>query len=239
MSAMLRVIKRKRLYEDIVQQIQDLIREGTLKPGDKLPPERELADRLQVSRSSLREAIRALDLQGVVISRPGSGTFINTTSAENLVSTIASCLMVGRGDLSDIFEMRRLLEPQITALAVERATVTNVKRMAKTLQDQESQVSKGQTGVEADTAFHFAIAEATQNSALVRVFTTIADILRQSRNLSLQTPGRPQRSLESHREILRKVVERDMEGAREAMAHHISAVEPIAIPENPKAEAIL
>jgi len=239
MDGVLRVIKRKRLYEDIVQQIHELIRQGTLKPGDRLPPERELAERLQVSRSSLREAIRALDLQGIVVSRPGSGTFINTNSAEDLVSTIASCLLVGRDDLSDIFEMRRLLEPQITALAVERATVANVRRMAKTLQDQELQISQGQTGVEADTAFHFAIAEATQNSALVRVFTTIADILRQSRNLSLQTPGRPQRSLRSHREILRKIVERDMEGAREAMAHHISAVEPVTIRESQKAELIV
>jgi GntR family transcriptional repressor for pyruvate dehydrogenase complex len=231
MENMLKAIKRKRLYEDIVQQIQELVREGTLKPGDRLPPERELAERLQVSRSSLREAIRALELQGVVVSRPGAGTFINTDSVEDLVSTIASCLTAGRNDLSDIFEMRRLLEPQITALAVERATVTNVRRMAKTLQDQELQIAKGQTGVESDTAFHFAIAEATHNSALVRVFTTIADILRQSRDLSLQAPGRPQRSLDSHREILKKILERDMEGAREAMAHHISAVEPVILSE--------
>ena len=231
MEDMLKVIKRKRLYEDIVQQIQELIREGTLKPGDRLPPERELAERLQVSRSSLREAIRALELQGVVVSRPGAGTFINTSSVQDLVSTIASCLSSEQSDLSDIFEMRRLLEPQITALAVERATVANVRRMAKTLQDQERQIGQGQTGMEGDTAFHFAIAEATHNSALVRVFTTIADTIRRSRDLSLQTPGRPQRSLDSHREILKKILERDMEGAREAMAHHIAAVEPVVLPE--------
>ena len=84
-----KVIQRRRVYQDIVGQIQELIQEGVLKPGDRLPPERELAERLQVSRSSLREAMRALELQGLVVSRPGAGTFVSTESLDSLISIIA------------------------------------------------------------------------------------------------------------------------------------------------------
>ena len=116
------VIKQKRVYEDIVGQVQALIQEGVLKPGDRLPPERELAERLRVSRSSLREAIRALELRGLVVSRPGAGTFVSTESVETILSVIAASINGSGGYLSDIFEVRHLLEPKIAALAAERWT---------------------------------------------------------------------------------------------------------------------
>ena len=225
-----KIIKRRRLYQDIVGQIQGFIKEGILKPGDRLPSERELAERLQVSRSSLREAIRALELQGLVVSRPGAGTFISTESLDSLISIIAASLTEERDALNDIFEVRHLLEPQIAALAAERATPEDIQRAIEALEEQERQVARGETGVEGDTAFHFAMAQATQNWALVKVVSTIADILRQSRDQSLQTPGRPQRSLASHRQILDVVRRNDAEGAREAMQHHISQVEPAHFP---------
>lgn len=221
-----KAIKRRRLYQDIVGQVHEFIREGVLKPGDRLPPERELAERLQVSRSSLREAMRALELQGLVVSRPGAGTFVSTESLDTLVSTIAASVTQARDALNDIFEMRHILEPEIAALAAERATQEDIQRMAAALEEQEGQVASGATGVEGDTAFHFAMAQATQNWALVKVIHTIADILRESRDQSLQTPGRPQRSLASHRHILETISNQDVEDARSAMEHHISEVEP-------------
>ena len=233
-----KAIKRSRLYQGIVEQIQALIGEGVLKPGDRLPPERELAERLQVSRSSLREAMRALELQGLVVSRPGAGTFVSTESLDTLIATIASSLTQARDTLSDIFEVRHLLEPQLAALAAERATPEDVRRMAEALEGQERQVAGGETGVEGDTAFHFALAQATENWALARVMSTISDILRQSRDRSLQSPGRPQRSLASHRHILEMVQRRDVEGAREAMQDHISEVEPAQLPV-PGAEKVV
>ena len=221
-----KAIKRRRLYQDIVGQVHEFIREGVLKPGDRLPPERELAERLQVSRSSLREAMRALELQGLVVSRPGAGTFVSTESLDTLVSSIAASVTQARDALNDIFEMRHILEPQIAELAAERATHEDIQRMAAALDEQQEQIARGATGVEGDTAFHFAMAQATQNWALVKVINTIADILRESRDLSLQTPGRPQRSLASHRHILEMIDRRDVESARSAMEHHISEVEP-------------
>jgi len=159
------VIKQKRVYEDIVGQVQALIQEGVLKPGDRLPPERELAERLGVSRSSLREAIRALELRGLVVSRPGAGTFVSTESVETILSVIAASINGSGGYLSDIFEVRHLLEPQIAALAAERATPEDIRSMASSLEEQARQIERGETGVEGDTAFHFAMAMATHNKS--------------------------------------------------------------------------
>lgn len=220
------VVQRRRLHQDIAGQIRDLIRDGVLKSGDRLPAERELAERFQVSRSSLREAMRALELQGMVVSRPGSGTFVSSETLEPLVSIIASTLTQANQSLSDIFEVRHLLEPHIAALAAERATPEDCGHMDEAIEEQESQIANGNTGVDGDTAFHFALAQATQNWALVKVISTISDILTQSRDHTMQTPGRPLRSLASHRHILETVRGGDVEGAREAMQHHIAEVEP-------------
>ena len=234
MEEMLKSIKPKRLYEEIVQQIRELIHQGTLKSGDRLPPERELAERFLVSRSSLREAIRTLELQGIVVSRPGAGTFINISSLE---STIVPPLTGVQGGLKDVLELRSVLESQIAALGAERATIDNVRRMAESLQQQERQIAKGETGIEGDTAFHLAVVQASQNSAFEHMFTTITDTLHEPRSQSFKSPGYPERSLESHRYILQLILERDIEGAREAMTHHISVVEKIAMPEDPQSQA--
>ena len=232
-----RTIERRSLYQDIVRQIQELIKDGTLQPGDRLPSERELADRLQVSRGSLREAIRALELQGLVVSRPGAGTFVNNESLDTLVSMIASSLTQENGSLTSVFEVRHLLEPQIASLAAERAGPEDIQQMVDALRDQDGQIGRGETGVEGDTAFHFAIAQAAHNWALLKVISTVADILRQSRDQSLQTPGRPQRSLSSHRYILEMIRARDGEGARSAMEHHLLDVEPTRAPPDGRLEA--
>ena len=220
-----KAIKRRRLSQEIVGQIREFICDGILKPGDRLPAERELAERLEVSRSSLREAMRALELQGLVVSRPGAGTFVSAESLDTLLSMMSASMNHERETLNEIFEVRHLLEPQIAVLAAERATTEDIELMEKALDEQEAQISMGETGVQGDTAFHFALAQATRNSALVKVISTIADILRESRDQSLQTPGRPQRSLTSHRHVLDMIRRKDAEGARAAMEYHLSDVE--------------
>ena len=219
-------VRRRTLYQDIVGQVHDLITDGVLKPGDRLPPERELAERLKVSRSSLREAMRALELQGLLVSRPGAGTYVSTDRVDAFISIISSSLSQDTDVQKDIFEVRHLLEPQIAGLAAERATGDDLQQMREAVAYQKSQIASGGTGVEGDTVFHFALAQATHNWALLRVISTISDMLRQSRDRSLQTPGRPQRSLASHHQILEMIVRRDAQGAEAAMRYHISEVEP-------------
>ena len=220
------------MYEDIVQQFHLLIQQGELEHGARLPSERAMAEQFKVSRSSVREAIRSLELQGLVVTKRGSGTFINTQDLDSVVALLASTLSSGRpgsDTLDDIFEMRHLLEPQIAAMAAVRASPEEVDRLAQILEDQEQQIADGETGVDADTAFHFALAIATHNAALIKVVSAVEDILRRSRNQTLQTPGRPRRSLASHRRILESVKNGDSAEARRAMDHHLTVVEPAEI----------
>ena len=226
MQQQIHQVKRRRLYEEIVQQFHALIRQGALQHGDRLPSERELSEQFKVSRSSVREAIRSLELQGLVVSRRGSGTFINTENLDAALDLVAANLNGGAAALQDVFEMRHLMEPHIAALAAQRATGEEVARLGEILEEQQRQIDLGETGVESDTAFHFTLAAATHNSALIKVVSAVEDILQMSRDRSLQEPGRPQRSLASHSRILQMVERGDASGAREAMNHHLTAVEP-------------
>ena len=226
-------LQGQRLHESIVQRFHRLIQQGTLKHGAKLPAERVLAEQLKVGRSSVREAIRTLELQGLVVSKHGSGTFINTQNldavATLMTSDLSAGLDMGETQLRDIFEVRHLLEPQLAALAAQRATPEDVERLAGILDEQQRQIIEGETGVDADTEFHFALATATHNIALVKVVSAVEDVLQQSRDQSLQQPGRPERSLASHRQILEMIRAGDYLGAREAMEHHLTAVEPATV----------
>ena len=236
MQSVLQNLQGQRLHEAIVQRFHALIQQGTLEHGAKLPAERVLAEQLKVSRSSVREAIRTLELQGLAVSKQGSGTFINTQSLNAVATLMTSSLGEGleadEARLHDIFEVRHLLEPQLAALAAQRATPEDVERLSSILVEQQRQIMEGETGVDADTEFHFALATATHNAALVKVVSAVEDVLRQSRDQSLQQPGRPQRSLDSHREILAMVRAGDHQGARSAMEHHLTVVEPSTVYPN-------
>ncbi|MGH7828685.1 MAG: FadR/GntR family transcriptional regulator [Candidatus Binatia bacterium] len=208
-----------------MSQIHDLIRQAKIKPGDQLPSERELAETFRVSRTSVREALRALEAQGLIVSRTGAGNFVAELPVEALIAPLATLLIEEKDALADIFEMRKLIEPHIASMAAERATKRDIERMKKILDKQRDVVSRGETGVEADAEFHFAIGRATQNQALEKLVSGLMDILSHSREESLQTPGRRMASLESHRKILSAIEEHDQTKAREAMLRHIERVE--------------
>lgn len=222
-------LQGQRLHVAIVELFHTQIQQGILVHGAKLPAERVLAEQLKVSRSSVREAIRTLELQGLAVSKPGSGTFINTQSLDAVATLMTSSFGAEEAQLHDIFEVRHLLEPQLAALAAQRATEEDAERLSSILVEQQRQIMEGETGVDADTEFHFALATATHNATLVKVVSAVEDVLRQSRDQSLQQPGRPERSLESHRQILEMVRAGDHLGARSAMEHHLTAVEPSAV----------
>lgn len=222
---MLKAIKKTRIYEEVVGQLHRLIERGKLKAGDRLPSERELAEIFRVSRTSVREAIKTLETEGFVITRPGSGTFIAAVDVEALIQPLASLLSRGKDALLDLFEMRRLVEPGIAALAAERATPSDLLRLKEIFKEQERQINRGESGVDSDAEFHFAIGQATQNPALQRLVSSIVEILKPMREKSLQTPGRAHNSLASHRELLVAIERHEPELARHAMQRHIEAVE--------------
>ena len=222
----LTAVRRTRLFEGIVAQVRDLIRDGRLQPGQRLPAERELAERFQVSRASLREAIRTLELEGLVIIRPGTGTFVSEEGFDTAMDVLARRLLAERESLADVVELRLVLEPQIAALAAQRATLEDKGRLEVILKEQEEQILRGETGSVADTAFHTAMASASHNEALVRLSATLVELLAPSRDESLQTPERSHRSVNSHRTILSAIQQGDAEAARQAMTEHIVSVDP-------------
>jgi GntR family transcriptional repressor for pyruvate dehydrogenase complex len=222
---MLKAIRKTRIYEEVVSQIHELMREGKFKARDQLPSERELAETFKVSRTSVREALRALEAQGLIVSRTGAGNFIAELPVESLVAPLATLLIEEKDALADIFEMRKLIEPHIAALAAERATKADIERMKKILDKQKEAVMRGETGVDADAELHFAIGRATQNQALEKLVWGLMDILSHSREESLQTRARRKASIESHRKILAAIEDHDTKKAREAMLFHIEQVE--------------
>ena len=231
---MLKAIKKTRLYEEVVGQLHQLIDDGKLKAGDRLPSERELAETFRVSRSSVREAIKTLENEGMVISRPGSGTFITAVNVEAIIPPLASLLSRGKDALVDLFEMRCLVEPSIAALAAERATPADILRLKEICTQQEQQINRDTSAVDSDAAFHLTIGRATHNAALQRLVASIVEILKPIREKSLQTPGRAHKSLASHREILVAIERHDPELARQAMQRHIQAVEQNVLAPSPQ-----
>jgi GntR family transcriptional repressor for pyruvate dehydrogenase complex len=222
-------IRSTRIYEEIVRQVKAMIAEGRLKGGDRLPPERDLAEKFVVSRTSVREALRALESLGLVEIRPGEGTFIRQMSVEALVEPLALLMVSQREATGELFEARRLLEPALAALAATRATPEEIQEMERILEEQAREVAAGRTGLAQDAQFHAAIGAASHNRAITRIAHAIMDLLAQSREESLNTPGRPTRSHDSHRRVLAAIRGRDAEGARLAMLEHLESVESLVL----------
>jgi GntR family transcriptional repressor for pyruvate dehydrogenase complex len=217
-------VRRSRIYEHIVEQIRALVREGRWAPGDQIPPERELAERFRVSRTSVREALRALEMQGVIESRQGGGTFVRTADAEALVPPLAAAILRGRREMAEVLEVRELIEPGIARQAAARARPEHISELERLVARQRECIAQGRPFVDEDTAFHYTLARAADNHILLRLHNVILDLLRESRQSYLHVPDRPQMSLRGHEAILTAVKDHDADAAFEASLAHIVEV---------------
>jgi GntR family transcriptional regulator, transcriptional repressor for pyruvate dehydrogenase complex len=216
-------VRRMRVPEEIVHQIRGFIVSGELKPGDQLPSERELAERFQVSRASIREALTALQVMGLLErSRTGGGL---AARGNHVWFTIAplSTFLATRNHIIEQVEVRRMIEPEMGRLAAERAGPDDIARMEQCLDDMLADIEAGGIGSEADAAFHAAIAATTCNELLTRIVQLIGDAIREHRQV-LQTPEGARVSLEQHRAILNAIRRGDGEAAYENTRHHIDSV---------------
>lgn len=218
-------VKKVRVYEEIVAKIKEMIDKGRFKSGDQLPVERELAEVFRVSRSSVREAIRSLESQGLLESRQGNGTYIAGHPVELLVNPLASVICSEKDGQKELFEMRRLIEPQLAFLAAERATDEEIVQMEKTLSLQKQQVLRGESGAEADKQFHYLLASAARNRFLLQIVDSNMNFFMESRDNFLQVDDRPKKSVQRHRELLDAIEARDLEGAAQAMREHLLDIE--------------
>lgn len=222
---MFKPVKKTRIYEEIVEKVKGMVEQGMLNSGDQLPSERELSEVFKVSRSSVREALRALESQGFLESRQGDGTYIASRPVEDLVDPFAEVIFTEKDGQMELFEMRRLIEPQLACLAAERATPEDIAEMEEILKQQQEQVSRGEPGTEIDKLFHDKLSMATKNTILIRIMDTVMDFLTESREKSLQTEGRPWKSLSRHREILAAIKAGDKEQAANIMREHLEDIE--------------
>jgi GntR family transcriptional regulator, transcriptional repressor for pyruvate dehydrogenase complex len=225
----LTAVRRTRVSEGVAKQLRRLIEEGALAVGDKLPPERELVERFGVSRGSVRDAIRTLELAGLVEARQGEGTVVADASPEALVVPLASILVRKRELVGELLEVRQMIEPSLAARAARNAKPEEVAHLEEILARQEARMRRGELAVEEDAEFHYGIALAAGNAVVRRVVDVLMDLLRESRTRALQVRGRPERSLAGHRRVLSAIRRGDPEGAERAMRKHLEDIARVVL----------
>lgn len=222
------MVRRDKVYEGVAKQIERLILKK-LQPGDKLPSERDLAESLGVSRSSIRDAIRSLELMGMVEPRQGAGTIVRQISSDSLVNPLANARKRKEELVGELLDFRKMLEPSLASRAATRVSAEELAEMEDILKRQGEKLRNGESTIAEDTEFHYAIALASGNSVVRKVLDTLMDLLRDSRERSLQVDGRPQKSLAGHRKILAALNRHDADAAKLAMRHHIEDVEKMLL----------
>ena len=218
-------IQTARLYEQIVQQIEQRFLSGALKVGDQLPPERELAEQFGVSRTAVREAVKALRQKGLVEIQPGRGTFITNGTSKAVRHSLGFLMKIAGTDSSpDLVEVREMIEPEIAALAAERATEEHLVSMQEAIEKMDAALENPDRYIEADLDFHLVLAEATQNSLIPALIDSIVDLLREQRARIFQAGSGPEHGQVHHKLILDAIIRHDPASAREAMRAHLQQV---------------
>lgn len=222
---MYKVVRTSRLYEQIVQQIEDSVLKGTLKPGDQLPAERELAQQLGVSRTAVREAVKTLREKGLVEAYSGRGTFITDGTSQAARQSFDLMIKLGQQEGSPhLAELRLILEPGIAGLAAVRAREEDLATMREAVAVMDRAQKDPEAYIEADLDFHLALAEAVANPLILSLIDSIVGLLREQRLKIFNVEGGPQRGQVHHKRILEAMEKRDAEMARAAMRAHLEQV---------------
>jgi GntR family transcriptional regulator, transcriptional repressor for pyruvate dehydrogenase complex len=218
-------VTRDALPDQIAARVIELITERHLKAGDRLPPERELAQAMGVSRSSLREALRALSLLGVTEMRQGDGTYLTALDPEALMRPFGLVLALSDGQLQELFEARRVIEPGLAALAAERIDESTLEALRTCVHDSAAAVPDEDAFMRIDLQLHGLIARAASNSILWHVIGSISGMGIASRRRTNPLPGLREQSVEDHRAIVAALEARDPEAAAAAMLRHLENVQ--------------
>ena len=223
--AVYKLVRTSRLYEQIVQQIEESIVKGSLKPGDQLPAERELAQRFGVSRTAVREAVKALREKGLVEAYSGKGTFITDGTTQAVRQSLDLMVKIGQPEGSTFLaEVRAILEPEIAALAAARIQEPELTTMRDAVSTMDKASQDHDAYIEADLDFHLALAEGAANPLILSLLDSIVGLLREQRLRIFRVPGGPERGQIHHKRILEAVEKHDPEMARQAMRAHLSQV---------------
>lgn len=226
----LKPIKTKKIYEEIVDQIRQLLIDGQIKPGDKLPSERELIESFKVSRSSIREALSALEMMGILEVRTGEGTFIRHIRPESMMASLAWSLYLDKGSILEMLEVRKMIEVQAVGYAAERATDREINQLSETLDKMKNNLENmGSISEKADMMFHYTIAVATHNKITIKLMDTISDnlqhLIHATRPKLYEGKYTPELLYNEHEKIYNAIRSKDSEEARRQMIKHLNGVE--------------
>jgi GntR family transcriptional repressor for pyruvate dehydrogenase complex len=217
-------IKKTRVAEEVADRIRTLILDGTFPQGQPLPSERVLTEQFGVSRGSIRDAFRMLEMIGLLETRHGRGTFPHELTVDRLVQPLASVMTYQQDLQEELMDVRRMFEPAVARAAATRLTEEDLTDLQRILDAQRRKLKSGQSAIVEDTAFHAALARSTRNRVVVSLMSTLNDLLVESRTSSLRQDGRPVKSIEGHEAVVEALRRRDAEGAARAMFEHIDQI---------------
>jgi GntR family transcriptional repressor for pyruvate dehydrogenase complex len=217
-------VSKGSLTEEVVAQIQELVLSGELRPGEKLPSQRHLAPRLGVSPTVVREAVKILEQKGLLEARAGSGTYVSELTPESFSEALILLFKQGKVSFDHLHEIRRTLEIGIAGMAAERAQPRDIEEIDDAIRRMDEGLDDPDDYINADFAFHLALAQATQNPLFPLLTIALFEVLQESRKLIFQVPGAPERGQKCHRIICDCVERGDGEGARAAMRAHLDQV---------------
>lgn len=218
---------KERLYQEIVEHVQAQILSGELKPGDRIPAERELAGHFRVSRAAVREAIKALTEKGLVNVHVGRGTFVSALTTDHVVQSMSLLLRDARNTPEHLQEAREILEVPIARLAARNRSDEHLVRLRALLRDMEAQRHMTRAFIDADTDFHYELARASGNPVLEIVSRTLLTMLRSERVFMVGFRDEIHGAIGSHAEIVAALEGRDADAAAVAMARHLSHVSAV------------
>jgi GntR family transcriptional regulator, transcriptional repressor for pyruvate dehydrogenase complex len=217
-------IERSSIAEQVAKKLLDLIRTRNLKPGDMLPTERELAAMMQVSRPSVREAIRGLQILGVLKVRQGYGIYVSPLGASDLLAPLQFLLTLNAANIDALYEIRQLVDPGIARLAAERISAPDLQRLKQQIVAQRDLLYDPLGFRASDLKFHTIIMEATGNPIMVRTASSLYLLGAEYRRVASETPGVLQQSLADHEVIVAAFEKRDVEAAAKAVQRHLHNV---------------
>jgi DNA-binding FadR family transcriptional regulator len=222
-------VARPRIHEAVADQIRQAIFSGLLLPGHKLPPEREMAERFKTSRVALREALRALEKEGMIDIKRGSGGGAFVSDFDNalraLMDSLNTVVKLGQAKSAHLTEVRAILEPEITRLATVRATPENIAAIEMVVLAQERELREGELSRKLDMEFHRRVAEAANNPVLNIVVNAVNESIRDAIFRSKRSPEMRARVVGYHRSILEALQSRDATRARAIMSEHVVDVQ--------------
>lgn len=223
-SSVFGIFNRKLLPDRIAERLVSLIAERKLRPGEKLPSERDLATMMQVSRPSLREALRALDMMKIVEIRHGSGTFVASLKPERLIEHFDFIFSLDDSTFTQALDARAMLEPSLAAAASQNATKAELATIADCLERAARSVHDPELFLEADLELHQLIAASVHNQIIARFMSTLCRLGLASRMRTVALRGVPEQSLQDHQTIVEALLRRDAQAAASSMQKHIQNI---------------